>query len=251
MFIDTVAGAIAGVRSHARLNELMQDIWKAYGIGMLDDAEAQRLAEQLEVRRAEVRALDQTSIRAPSVPRLIGISCFPVRQKRSYSPDRARSIERRRRLASSGPMPPALACKFTTGELAALRIVADEVRAKGCCSLTLGEIAARAGVGITKARMALRMAALDGLITIEERRQHRAPNLPNRIRIISREWRTWIDRLSRPKGGASTFVESTDSSSSYPVKSGQVAGSQGVFRGSEGRDWASGDTARSAWKGSR
>ncbi len=42
-------------------------------------------------------------------------------------PQRAIAIERRRRLASSGPLPPAIACRFTTGELAVLRIVGDEV----------------------------------------------------------------------------------------------------------------------------
>jgi hypothetical protein len=35
-------------------------------------------------------------------------------QARSRSPDKQASIERRRRLAASGPMPPALAAKFTT-----------------------------------------------------------------------------------------------------------------------------------------
>ena len=43
-------------------------------------------------------------------------------------------------------MPPALACKFTTGELAVLRIVGDEVRASGLCGLCIDAIAARAGV---------------------------------------------------------------------------------------------------------
>ena len=31
-------------------------------------------------------------------------------------------------------MPPALASRFTTGQLAVLRIVADEVAAKGACA---------------------------------------------------------------------------------------------------------------------
>jgi hypothetical protein len=234
MFIDTVAGAISGVRSHARLNELMQDIWKAYGIGMLDDAEAQRLAEQLEARRAEVRLLDQTSIRAPSVPRAIGVSCFPVKKRHSYSPDRARSINRRRLLAASGPMPPALACKFTTGELAALRIVADEVRAKGSCSLTLGEVAARAGVGLTTARGALRAAARDGLLTIEERRRHMAPNLPNLTRIISAEWRAWIAKTKAAKGGGFGKAKSTDTRELNSVKNEDGSKAKGDFRYREG-----------------
>jgi hypothetical protein len=42
-------------------------------------------------------------------------------------------------------MPPALAAKFTTEELAVLRIVADEVWDKGWCDRTYAELAARAG----------------------------------------------------------------------------------------------------------
>ena len=45
-------------------------------------------------------------------------------------------------------MPPALACRFTTGQASVMRIVADEVRLRGRCDRTMGEIAARAGVCI-------------------------------------------------------------------------------------------------------
>src|SRR3954454_3368543 len=44
------------------------------------------------------------------------------------APVRAVAIARRRHLAASGPMPPALACRFTVSELAVLKIVGDEVR---------------------------------------------------------------------------------------------------------------------------
>ena len=43
-------------------------------------------------------------------------------------------------------MPSQLACRFTTGELAVLRIVADAVRDNGQCVLPVDAIAARAGV---------------------------------------------------------------------------------------------------------
>ncbi|MCJ2068537.1 hypothetical protein MKK75_06915 [Methylobacterium sp. J-030] len=56
------------------------------------------------------------------------------------------AIERRRRLACSGPMPPALASRFTTGQLAVLRIVGDEMARNGACGLCIDAIAARAGV---------------------------------------------------------------------------------------------------------
>ena len=40
------------------------------------------------------------------------------RRRPPRSPDRKRSLERRRRLSAAGLMPPGLACKFTLGERA-------------------------------------------------------------------------------------------------------------------------------------
>jgi hypothetical protein len=99
-------------------------------------------------------------------------------------------------------MPPALACRFTVGELAVLRIVGDEVRQHGHCDRTLGEIAARAGVGRTTAQNALRAAAAMGLVTIQERRREGQKNLPNVVRVVSREWGQWLARKGRAGEGA-------------------------------------------------
>jgi Mg-chelatase subunit ChlI len=99
-------------------------------------------------------------------------------------------------------MPPALACKFTVAELAVLRIIADEVRDRGCCDRTLAELAARAGCSRTKAQDAIREAARLGLLTVQERRRQGQPNLPNVLRIVSREWLQWIERRPRSKGAS-------------------------------------------------
>lgn len=117
-------------------------------------------------------------------------SLFP----RGRSPDRQRSLERRRRLAASGPMPPALAAHFTTGQLSVLRIVSDEMRRCGVCGLYIDEIAARAGVCRTTAQNAIREALRLGLLTREERRRRGQVSLTNLIHIVSREWKVWIDR---------------------------------------------------------
>src|SRR3954454_15053020 len=89
-------------------------------------------------------------------------------------------------------MPPGLACKFTTGELAVLKIVADEVRTKGACVLSVAEMAARSGTSESTVRRAFRAAV--GLMTVQERRVAFRPNLTNVIRIISREWLAWIKK---------------------------------------------------------
>jgi hypothetical protein len=205
--------AIAAARSLARLEALSGALWSDYAAGRVDDAQTQALAEAIEARRREVRQLDTVATRVRAVAAAAAHaqgrpSYFPPKRKVSSSPDRRASLERRRLLATSGVMPPALAAQFTTGELAALRIVADAVRDAGDCRMTLGEIAARAGVGITTARRGLREAAAQGLILIEERRRHRRPNLPNVVRIISAEWGTWIARGARPAKGAAAASSS-------------------------------------------
>src|SRR4051795_4140848 len=119
-------------------------------------------------------------------------SYFPPKRRPQRSPDRQRSLERRRKLAASGPMPPALAARFTTGELAVLKIVADEVRTKGACVLSVAEMAARSGTSESTVRRAFRAAV--GLMTVQERRVPFRPNLTNVIRIVSREWLAWIEK---------------------------------------------------------
>ena len=209
--------ALAGARSLVHVDELARVLWRAHAAGALSDDEAQSAAEVLEGRRREIRPKDRTAVRAPHVPRL-SASFFPPKRRYPVSPDRHASQQRRRRLAASGPMPPALACNFTTGQLAVLRIVASEVQEKGFCALPLGAIAARAGVCVTTARDAIRAAALDGLVLIEERRQRRAPNLPNIIRIVSLDWMTWIKRGAK---GGSKVLESTIRQAFKSSKKGQ------------------------------
>lgn len=217
--------AISGTKSLSALDGYCRAVWCDWGAGRLTDDQAQSLAETIEARRREVRGRDTVAARVPQVAaqaRAAGRpSHFPPKRKAPRSPNRRASIERRRTLAASGPMPPQLAAQFTTGELAALRIVADAVRDRGACMLTLGEIAARAGVCVTTVRNALRQAAREGLLTIEERRRNKQPNLANVVRVVSREWTNWIARGGRAKsqpsaskGGGCKKLGSTDKTSS-------------------------------------
>jgi hypothetical protein len=91
-------------------------------------------------------------------------------------------------------MPPNLACQFTVGELAALRIVANAAISSGGCRLHIDAIAAQAGVCRSTAQNALRAARRLGLITVQERRRRGMASLTNVVRIVSREWTAWIDR---------------------------------------------------------
>jgi hypothetical protein len=52
---------------------------------------------------------------------------------------------------------------------------------------------------------AIREAARLGLVTVEERRREGRRNLPNIVRIVSKEWTSWLargGRLSRTKAEA-------------------------------------------------
>ena len=126
------------------------------------------------------------------------VTLFPAKRLQR-APERSVAIERRRRLACSGPMPPALASRFTAGQLAVLRIVGDEMARNGACGLCIDAIAARAGVCRLLAQAAIRLAEGDGLLTIQERRHQGRKSDPNVVRIISREWLQWLRR-----GGRST-----------------------------------------------
>ena len=122
------------------------------------------------------------------------------------------SLARRRRWAASGRLPPQIAAKFTPAEAAVLAVVAAEAAKRGDCRLTVGHIAALAGVGESTVRNAVREARHLGLLTVEERRLTAFRNDTNIIRIISPEWRARL-RLEGGQGGGCKFVKGTDSNS--------------------------------------
>jgi hypothetical protein len=187
MFAEQLTTAIASASLNG-LDHLSRTIWQGLAAGVINDAAAQQLAEQIHERRQIARAERKPVGIPPGRP-----SIFPPRQYQR-SPDRAASIRRRRLLAASGPMPPSLASHFTVSELAVLRIIADAVAANGQCVKSIAEIAARAGVCRTTAQNAIRRAARQGLLVVQERRREGRRNDFNIIRIVSAEWRAWITR---------------------------------------------------------
>jgi DNA-binding transcriptional ArsR family regulator len=194
MFCDQMTNAIVGARTLTRLDHLSKAIWQGLVAQAVTDEQAQQLAELIHARRLIVRGEVKPVGLAPGRP-----SLFPPRRlQRPLS--RPLAVARRRHLAASGPMPPHLACRFTVGELAVLRILGDEIRERGHCDRTIAEMAARAGVGRTTVQNAMRAAAAMGLVTIEERRREGKVNLPNIVRVVCRDWKLWLERKAdRPK----------------------------------------------------
>jgi hypothetical protein len=141
----------------------------------------------------------------------------PVRARVGSRPITPASVERRRSWASAGRLPPALAAQFTLGEHAALALIAEECRKRGACVLTLGQIAAQAGVGRTTVQNAIRAAKKLRLLNVEESRKTPWVSNPNRITIISPEWLAWL-RIGRPAYGFKLLNPTHKDSYSEPAR---------------------------------
>jgi hypothetical protein len=184
MLVDELRRAVEA-SPRAELHTMSGLLWRAFAAGQVSEAEASALSDLIEAKRAMPAPPPRPRLRVGSRPR---------------TPE---SLARRRRWAASGALPPALASRFTLAEQAVLAVVAAEHQAHGRCALTIGHIAALAGVCGQTVRNALKHA--QALVHVEQRRVAAFRNLPNRTTIISREWLSWL-RLRR---GGSKLVEGT------------------------------------------
>jgi hypothetical protein len=125
-FAEATTAAIDAAHTLARVDELTSSLWQSYAAGAIADADAELVAARIEKARRRIRPADTVAVRAPAVPRLR--SSFPPRRRRCVSPDRLASRDRRRRLAYSGPLPPAIECRFTVGQLAVLGVTRRSVQ---------------------------------------------------------------------------------------------------------------------------
>src|SRR3954465_15780759 len=188
MFVEQLRRAVEAT-PRVELAKVASLLWKAYAAGQVSEAEASELSDLIESRRA---------LPAPQKP---------IQRRLGSRPRSDASMERRRRWAASGCLPPSLAARFTLAETAVLAVIAAEVRQHAACTLTIGHIAALAGVCGQTVRNALRVAQRLGFVHVEQRRVSAWRNRPNRVTILSPEWTTWL-RMAR-RGGASKFVEAT------------------------------------------
>src|SRR5215203_6344982 len=173
MFVEQLRRAVEA-SPRAELPAVSALLWKAYAAGQVTEAEASALSEDIEARKVLPAAQKPAQRRFGSRPR---------------SPA---SMERRRRWAAAGALPPALASRFTLAEQAVLAVIAAENRKRGDCRLTNKEIADVAGVSVTTVKNALRAARGLTLLSIEERRLTAFRNASNVVRIVSPEWRAWL-----------------------------------------------------------
>ncbi len=198
MFADELRRAVEA-SPRVGLPKLSAVLWKAYAAGTLTEAQASELSDLIEACKA---------LPAPEKP---------VQRRVGPRPRSPASMERRRSWAASGLLPPQIQCRFTVAEAAVLAVVAVEVKKRGACTLTIGHIAALAGVSETTVRNAMREARGLGLVHVEERRLTAWRNAPNRVTVTSLEWLAWL-RLRRRGEGAKPCTPRIQGFNSEPAR---------------------------------
>ncbi|MDP4026969.1 helix-turn-helix domain-containing protein [Methylobacterium sp. NEAU 140] len=173
-------------------------LWRAYSEGQITEAEAEALSALVDAR------LTAVTDRAGPTRNGCGQDANTLQDRQNISrrpgvgsrPRTDASMERRRRWAASGRLPPALAARFTLAEQAVLALVASEVARRKDCRMAIEHMAAVAGVCRSTVKNAIREARRLGLLTVEERQVTGFRNLPNVVRVVSPEWTAWL-RLGR------------------------------------------------------
>ncbi|HEV2542915.1 MAG TPA: helix-turn-helix domain-containing protein [Methylobacterium sp.] len=263
MFCDQIRQR-AETAPRAALPAVSAALWKAFAEGHITEAEAEALAALIDGRQASgapraVNVLHGNDYTAPANrPGVLNGNTQPIDpdapQDRARSPRTGRSgsrprtdasMERRRRWAASGRMPPAIAARFTLAEQSVLSLVAAETCRRKDCRLSVGGMAAIAGVSETTVRNAIREAVKLGLLTVEERRLTGWRNDTNILRITSPEWTGWLRLTRKPpksedgvslkselKGGGCKSAKGTPTSFQERGKPRPAEPSQGLPRGS-------------------
>jgi|GraSoi2013_115cm_1033766.scaffolds.fasta_scaffold23120_2 hypothetical protein len=211
-----------------RLDGGVRHIWREVVAGRMDEAERDSRLADIEAQRHALRGKTCGDLAV----------AVPVPHQRSGA--RAVDRSRQRRLAAAGPMPPRLAARFTTGQLACLNIVANEVAAKGSCSLTNSEIARRAGACRRTAVGAVREAELLCMVRVKRRRLSATMNLPNIVTVIDKEWWGWLQRRGAwspaPRKGARNYAQAGTIHKKESFR--RVERPQEVSRGSKSARWS-------------
>src|SRR4051794_27182319 len=132
MFVEQLRRAVEA-SSRAELPTVSALLWKAYAAGTVSESDAQALSDLIEARRALPAAQKPTQRHFGSRPKQSCAACptdavrlTPATQRSASHAIRGSasgnllrtpaSMERRRRWAASGALPPALASRFTLAE---------------------------------------------------------------------------------------------------------------------------------------
>lgn len=186
----TLLARLLAARSLHQVDGCARSAWMLNGEGLITDEEMAYLAPVIDHQRKAIRA--ETCCR-PHPASCHGRASQPCHRRPPIPQDRKEACWLRRRgLAKDCIMPTCIARLFTVSKLAVLAVIVRAVIERGFSRMSLPEIAARAGVGCTTARYALRDAVRMGLISISENRLNKRWHRPNTIRIVCRRWLAWL-----------------------------------------------------------
>lgn len=229
MFADEIRRAVEAA-ARVKLPDVAALLWRAYGQGQVTEAEAEQISARIEERK------------------IVPAAGAPIASKVGSRPRTDASMERRRKWASSGRLPPQIAAVFTLAEQAALSVVGAEVAKRGRCELCHEAVAAIAGVSRSTVRAALRRARSLGFLSAEERRLTPWRSLTNVVRIISAQWKSWIRRERRPTGPNGLCVKSPPPAVTQIL--GEIA-KRGTGASQEASDRRKAEPAERIWDTSR
>jgi hypothetical protein len=173
------------------VDDAIREVWQANARGLIGEAEAADLDCELRNGQAQLQPKGLMPLLAATKSK---IALGWARRRPRRSPDRDKSRQRARMLGGSSSLPPQLRAAYTECERAVLTIIAREVKRHGICDLSVGQIAAEAGVCVRTVQNAVAEAYRQGHIWREEREQKGRKNLTNILRIKSDEWLAWINR---------------------------------------------------------
>jgi hypothetical protein len=202
---------LLAAKSGQYIEDCAKAAWVLNGEGLIDDAGMAYLVPVIEHQREVTGAAQSSKSRSaarwaphsrPAIP--------PATRKASWL--------RRRSLAKDCVIPTFLAKLFTVSKLAVLAVIAGAVIDDGCSNMSLPEIAARAGVGCTTARYAIREASRMGLISVQENRCNTNWNRPNTIRIIAKRWLDWLNGHRKARARKTSNNHSPETPRSTPLR---------------------------------
>ena len=237
MLSEHIEAALGGPVTIPALEEIARTVWRALEAEVLSWEEAGRLDGLIRARRDRMGAGHGGPERGVGPVRASWALPGALRRpRRPRSPERQASVERRRRVASCGALPPDAAGWFTEGQRAALSVVGREAaRGRPWCDWSLDRIAALAGVGRTTVRDALRLAERQGLVRVRERRRRGAKSDTNVVSITAKAWWRWLKRgpkglPAEGKGGPAggTGSERSDATDTQELRRGQKGTGGGV-----------------------
>ena len=217
MFVEEIRRAVMAA-PRGRLAEISGAVWKGFAAGAIGENEAQQLAELIEAKKAIPVAPAQSRRRHGIAPTLTGEHGAPA----------ALDVVGLAAAAARGAV-------HDGGERGAGGGGGRGEPARPVPADHRGDRGPGRGVQDFTVRNALRQAQALGVLTSEEWRITAWRNAPNTVKVVSKEWSTWIRlrarRAERSLGGGSKSVNPTNTHIYKPATLSETARKREVERG--------------------